>query len=302
MIRGARRIIAGLFCVSGALYAATGCVIVAPGESAVVRRFGRVIDPPWSSGLHWGLPAGLDRITRVRTEEVRRLAVGLPLAPGPGDSPDAGEYMTGDLNILLARATVQYRVSDPVAFALRSAELEPALTRLAESSLTRALGHRPIDDALRAGRAAIALDAEADLRRSVDRLRLGVSVLGVSLTDTTPPTEVAAEFSAAEAARSAREQRLNEAKTYSDTRLPAAEARAQQAVDRARAYAERTTALAKARAGRFTALVDEANRARSLTVRRIYLDAIRELLPRVKRKLVLTPDEPIDLSILGVDP
>jgi hypothetical protein len=36
-----------------------------------------------------------------------------------------------------------------------------------------------------------------------------------------------------------------------------------------------------------------------LTIRRLYLDMLRELLPRVRRKLVLTPDEAVDLSILG---
>ena len=31
-------------------------------------------------------------------------------------------------------------------------------------------------------------------------------------------------------------------------------------------------------------------------------DALRDLLPRVRRKLILTPEEPIDLSILGAPP
>ena len=58
--------------------------------------------------------------------------------------------------------------------------------------------------------------------------------------------------------------------------------------------------LARSRAGRFLALLAEAEKARGLTVRRLYLDTVRDLLPKVRRKLVLTPDEPIDLSILGV--
>lgn len=284
-----------------AAYMATGWVVVAPGEAAVVRRLGKVVPRAWSSGPHWGWPIGFDRVTRVRTDEVRRISVGLASTSGPGDSPDAGEYLTGDANLIRAQASIQYRVADPVAFVLRTAELEPLLTRLAEASLTRALARRKIDDALRSGRAAIALEAESDLRNSVDRHGLGLSILGVSLTDATAPPEVAPDFSAAQAARSDRDRRITEAKTYQATTIPAANAAAFERIDRAKAYSERTVTLAKARAARFLSLLAEADRSRPLTVRRLYLDTLRELLPRVKRKLVLTPDEPIDLSIYGLE-
>src|SRR5438045_464549 len=112
------RLVLGLIALAALGYLATGFAVVAPGEVVVVRRLGRIQSPPWTAGLHWGGPVGIDRRTRVRTDEVRRLAVGLADVPGPGDEPDAGEYLTGDLNLLRARVVVQYRVSDPVAFAL----------------------------------------------------------------------------------------------------------------------------------------------------------------------------------------
>src|SRR5579883_2468542 len=118
---------------------ATGWVVVAPGEVAVVRRFGRVLPRPLSPGAHLGWPLGIDRISRVRTDEVRRLSIGLAGTPGPFDDPGTGEYLTGDLNLLRARGIVQYRVSDPLAFVLQQDGVEPHLTRLAEASLTRAL-------------------------------------------------------------------------------------------------------------------------------------------------------------------
>lgn len=290
-----------LILIGLAAYLATGWVVVAPGEAAVVRRMGRVLPRAWASGPHWAWPIGFDRVTRVRTDEVRRVTVGLATLPGPTDSPDSGEYLTGDANLIRAQASIQYRVSDPVAFVLQTAELEPLLSRLAESSLTRALARRKIDDALRGSRAAIALDAESDLRSSVDRLKLGLSILGVSLTDANPPAEVAADFSAAQAARSDRDRRITEAKTYQATTTPAANAGARERIDRAKAYSERTVTFAKARSGRFLSLLAEAQRSRPLTVRRLYLDTLRELLPKVRRKLVMTPEEPVDLSIYGLD-
>ena len=278
---------------------ATGWVEVAPGEVVVVRRLGRIVPAPWMPGPHLGLPLGLDVRTRVRTDLVRRLEVGLAAAPGPEDEPGSGEFLTGDLNLLRARGVVQYRVADPALFAIRTAELEPLLTRLAESSLARALSLRGIDAALRLERAAIARDVEAELIRSAAAQRLGIAILGVSLTDARPPSEVAADFAAAQAAQSERDRRINDARTFAATTQAAAQAEAQARLDRARAPADRAVVLARSRADRFLALLAEADRARALTVRRLYLDMLRELLPRVKRKLVLTPEEPIDLSIFG---
>ena len=283
-------------------WAATGWKVVAPGEVVVVRRLGRILPTPWAPGPHLGWPLGLDRTTRVRTDEVRRLAIGLAGAPGPDDEPGAGEYLTGDLNLLRARGIVQYRVGDPVAFTLRAAEIEPLLTRLAEASLSRSLSRRGIDDALRNGRAEVARDVESDLARAVGSYRLGVDVLGVSLTDAAPPSEVAPDFAAAQSARSERDRRINEAKTYAATLLPASQATARATTEQARARSDRAVALARARAGRFLAMLVEVDRSRSLTVRRTYLDALRELMPRVRRKLVLTPDEPVDLSVIGAAP
>ena len=280
---------------------ASGWTEVGPGEVVVVRRWGRLLDRPWAQGLHWALPMGIDRTDRVRTDAVRRLEVGLAGTPGPGDDPGAGEFLTGDINLIIVRGVIQYRVADPPAFALRSADAKRLLTRSAEAALTRALSRVGIDAALREGRPLAAREVEADLARSADRLGLGVAILGVSLTDARPPAEVQADFDAAQSAQSGRDRRLQEAQSYGDATLFHADAAGHSRIDAAHADADRTAALARAKAEAFLALLAEADRSRRLTVRRIYLDALRDILPRVGRKLVLTPDEPVDLSILGAE-
>jgi modulator of FtsH protease HflK len=280
---------------------ATGWMVVPPGEAVVVRRLGRVLPQPWGPGPHWGWPIGFDRAVRVRTDEVRLMPIGLAGVPGPGEEPGAGEFLTGDLNLLRARGVVQYRVADPVAFVLRSESVEPLLSRAAEASLARAIARRGIDDALRSGRAEVARDVAEELARSAERYQMGLAILGVSLTDARPPSEVQPDFAAAQAAQSEHDRRLNEAASYEATTLAAAKADAQSRQDRARADADRAVSLARSRADRFLTLLAEADRSRPLTVRRLYRDALRDLLPRVRRKLVLSPDEPVDLSILGAE-
>src|SRR5580704_7645635 len=95
-------------------FLAVGWRTVAPGEVVVVRRLGRVLPEPWDSGAHWAWPLGIDRLSRLRLDEVRRLEFGRIETPGPLDAPGSGEFLTGDLNIVRARGVVQYRVSDPL--------------------------------------------------------------------------------------------------------------------------------------------------------------------------------------------
>jgi len=98
---------------------------------------------------------------------------------------------------------------------LRSEQVEPLLTMAAEASVSRALAARGVDAVLRSDRQAIARDVEHDLQTAADRYPLGVTILGVSLTDARPPTEVEADFAAAQSAESQRDRRINEAKRTS---------------------------------------------------------------------------------------
>jgi membrane protease subunit HflK len=291
-----------LFAVIGsaaALVAATGWCMVAPGEIVVVRRLGRLVEPPWEPGLHWCYPLGIDQTVRVRSDAVRQVTIGLAGSASADFEPSAGELMTGDLNLIRIQATVQYRVVRPADFVLRSEQVEPLLTMAAEASVSRAIAVRGVDAVLRSDRQAIARDVEHDLETAADRYSLGVMLLGMSLTDARPPKEVEADFAAAQSAESQRDRRINEATSYAETTSTAARSMAQAKLESAHAVAERTVLSARAGGQRFTALLAEADRSRSLTMRRLYIESLQSLLGRVKSKLILSPGEAIDLTILG---
>jgi membrane protease subunit HflK len=284
----------------GVLALASGLCMVAPGEVAVVRRFGRLIEPPWGPGLHWGLPLGIDRLDRVRSDAVRQFTIGHSGPAAVDQEPSSGEVLTGDLNLVQIQATVQYRVANPADYLLRIEQVEPLLVRTAEASLSRSLGHRGIDAVLRSERRRIAEEAQADIQAAVDRLPLGVTILGVSLTDSRPPVEVAAEFAAAQSAESLRDRRINDATTDAAVKLTAASARARSMLDAAHADSERMIQHDRAEAQRFLALATEAGRSRGLTIRRLYIESLQSLLDRVKRKFIMPDGDTPDLTVLGL--
>jgi membrane protease subunit HflK len=284
---------------AAALLVASGLCSVAPSEAVVVRRLGRVLVPAWGPGLHWRWPLGIDRIDRVRALEVRQLTIGLR-GPAPSDfEPAAGELVSGDLNMVLTQATIQYRVADPSDYVLRAEQREPLLYRLAEAALTRAIASRSVDGVLRCERQAVAQDAERVLRSRVEALHLGVAILGVNLTDARPPVEVEAEFAAAQSAESQRDRRINEAKSYAETTATTALSQAHAIGEAASADAKRRTLTATAQAEAFQVLLAEAQRAPSVTIRRIYIESLQTLLDRVKSKIVLPPGDSVDVTVVG---
>jgi membrane protease subunit HflK len=278
-----------------------GFRVVRPGEQIVVRRFGHVLLPTWRPGLHWGFPLGIDRFDRVRTDLVRRMQVGSEDGRQADADPSAGEFLTGDLNLVLIKAIVQYKIESPAEFVVQSEEAESVMRQFADASLSSALARRGIDAVLRVDRQVIAHEVEGVLKQAVDRHRLGLAILGVNITEARPPSEVAADFVAAQSAESERSRRVTEARTYGETSATAAKASSQAVFDAAHMSAQRTVVSSNAEAQRFSTLVAEARRSPALTARRIYLDTMNSLLSHVRRKVVLPPGDAIDLTVLGLE-
>lgn len=297
-----RRIAVALALIAASLLiAATGWRVVRPGERIVVRRFGRIIVPDWGPGLHWGAPLGIDRFDRVRTDEVRRLNVGAAPEAAADSDPGADEFLTGDLNLVRVRAVIQYRVASPAEIVVRADDVGALLERLAEASLSHSLARRGIDPVLRGDRRQITAEVARDLEQAIARLHMGLEILGVSLTEARPPAEVAADFSAAQSAQSQRDRRGNEARTRAETTVTAARAEAGSRLETARAASQRKLLGSQAGAQRFLALLAEARRSPELTVQQTYLDTMKSLLGRVRRKIILPAGNDVDLTVLGFE-
>ncbi len=264
-----------------------------------MRRLGRTLTPPWGPGIHWSIPLGIDKLDRIRSDTIREVTVGLAAAAASDLEPSAGEAVTGDLNMVRFQATVQYRVARPVDFVVHVGDIARLLSLSAEASLAHALAFRDIDAVLRSDRRAIAQEVEHDLERTARVYQTGIAIVGVNLTDARPPTEVEADFTAAQSAGNTRDRRINEARTYDEAITASSRASARAIVETARGAAGRTVVHARAEAASFRTLLSEAQHARALTMRRLYLETVQELLSGVGRKLVLPPGEKIDLTILG---
>jgi membrane protease subunit HflK len=107
------------------------------------------------------------------------------------------------------------------------------------------------------------------------------------LQDVNPPDPVKPAFNEVNQAIQEKERAINEAWAEYNMAVPKAKGEAEQAVRAAEGYALERVNNAEGDAKRFDAVYEEYRKAPKVTKKRIYLETLRELLPRLRKKVVL---------------
>ena len=110
----------------------------------------------------------------------------------------------------------------------------------------------------------------------------------VTLEDVTPPQEVAEAFRDVTSARGDRQRLINEAEGYARRLDAMLEGETDGILNEAKAFAVTVTQKAKGDADAFNSIVAQLSLDRQLTVKRLILETMEEVLPRLK-KIILEP-------------
>lgn len=263
------------------LYLSSGFYMVAPGEAAVVRRFGSVVANNVGSGLHYGLPWPIDRVDIVEVASVRR-----------SDIP-ASLMVTGDENLVSVRLSLHYTVTDAAAFLLNASDPETLLSEAGAAAMRQVVAQEGVDALLTVDKALIEGRAAELAQGTLDAYDAGLQIVAVQLLESSPPPEVADAFRDVASAREDRNTFINEALAYRNEILPVARGDAAKTTADANAYYAEKTALANADAALFSNRQAAYAQAPEATRLRLYLEAVEDVLPGA-RKFIL--DESIELD------
>jgi len=299
-IRWRRLLVFALFAASAA-YAMMGVYTVGPDEQAVVRRFGEALPQLRGPGLHFAFP-GFERVDRIKLLQSRRVGVGVALTErtlGRRIEPQRAEGLTGDRNLILISAVVQYHVADVHDYLFRTDDVAALVESVAASALSSAVASMSVDDVLTVKRTVIRHDVLRACQEALDRYEAGVTVTSVTLEGLSPPQEVAHAFRDVNSAREDRQTTINAARAYASQILPQAESEARQTLLQAEADAGQLTQQAQGNAQHFGQIAAELAGNRELTARRLIVETMEEVLPRLK-KIVLGADvgRQIDLELI----
>lgn len=291
--RTGRRVLAAIVL----LYVASGIYLVPPDRQAVLTRFGQVVDARVLPGLHYHLPYPVERIYRLKVRETRRAVVGGEAADETlgRAQPFQTQFLTGDQNVIQMRVVAQYNISSPPDFLFRAENVETLVRNAVETQLARETARRGVDALLTTDKIAVQEAARESAQTLLDGYRAGIHLASVNIETIAPPAEVAEAFRDVAGARADAARIINEAQGYANDLIPRARGAAQQLQEAAEAYRTRKVNEASGDAERFTKLAGEYHKAREVTSERLYVEAMEQILPRLKKLIV---ERDVDLSIV----
>ncbi len=282
------------------LYALSGIYFVQPDEQAVVQRLGKVVAERVQPGVHYRLPYPIDRVDKLKVRKVWQVTVGATLTDQTLEQAPTqqAEFLTGDQNLINIVMTVQYTIADPVAYLFHAKDVEGIIARAAEASLAHAVATRTVDALLTTGKVEAQNAVRQTAQQILDRqYKVGVTISAVAIGQSAPPAEVADAFRDVASARADRDRFVNEAQAYANEVIPQARGEAQKMLNEAHAYRTKKINEATGDAARFTKLAAEYAKAKQVTSDRLYIEAMEEILPKIK-KLVVDPQAGVDLGVI----
>ena len=271
---------------------------------AVVLMFGKSVRQA-EPGLHFKLPLGIEKAISVPVRKVfkeefgfRTLRAGVRTQYDTRDYSEESLLLTGDLNIADVEWVVQYKIKDPKSFLFSVRNPRQALRDLSESVMSRVIGDRIVTEVLTIGRIEIAAEVETHLQQLLDLYETGLDVTTVTLQDVNPPDQVKSAFNAVNEAKQEKERLINEAWRDYNQSVPKSKGLAAQRISEAQGYALKRVNEAQGDADRFQAIRTEYEKAKDVTRRRLYLEAMREVLPQVQEIYVIDGDTNAPIPIL----
>lgn len=280
--------------------------VVDVDEVGIVQRFGKY-HRKVESGLSFKAPAGIEtktlvKVKKVYTEEfgfrTLRADVRTDYAP-EGRYLDESLMLTGDLNCAVVPWLVQFRITDARKYLFEVRDAEGTLRDLSEAIMREVVGDRSINEVI-IKRLEMADQAREHLQKALDEAQTGLSVVNVELKNTNVPAPVQPSFNEVNQALQEKERMILEANKQYNQVIPSAEGEAEKIVSQAEGYATDRVNSARGDSARFVSLHTEYRKSPDVTRRRIYLETLGDVLPKLGAKYVVDSDQKQILPLLNM--
>ena len=268
-----------------------GLFQIRPEEVGVITRFGKY-NRTEESGLNVKIPI-LERLYKVAVERqqkeefgFRTISAGIRSEFTKTNTKEESMMLTGDLNLADVEWVVQYRISDPYKYLFKVREPINTMRDISEASMREIVGNRTVNEVLTVGRSEIATSVQQKIQNLCTEYSLGIKIEQVVLQDVNPPDPVKDAFNAVNQAQQEKETLINQARSEYNKIIPKAKGQADETIQKAEGYATERVNNALGETARFNALYREYIRAPEVTRRRIYLETMESVIPRLGHKII----------------
>ncbi len=278
-----------------------------PNEVGVVQRFGRHVRTTMP-GPHIKWPAGIEKLTKVPVREVQKEEFGFrTITPGvrtrfASDSAylDEALMLTGDLNVAIVPWVVQYNIKDPYHFLFKVRNVKSTLRDLSESTMRLVVGDRSITEVINK-RDEIANQAKMLLQKELDEAETGINITTIEMQKTNVPEPVQPSWNEVNQAQQEKERMIYEAQEQYNKMIPQAKGQAEKTIKAAEGYALDRVNRSRGDAARFNSLYEEYSKAKDVTKRRLYLEALKDVFPKLGNKFIVDSQQKNLLPLLNLD-
>ncbi|HSU07203.1 MAG TPA: FtsH protease activity modulator HflK [Acetobacteraceae bacterium] len=271
-----------------AIWLASGFYRVEPDEQGVVLRFG-AFNRTTLPGLNYHLPWPIESADTPAVTRINRTEIGYRSGPSEDESagaagrreiPAESLMLTGDENIIDIDLTILWRIDNAFNYLFNTRAPDVTVKAVAESVLREVMGRTPIQPALGPMRAQIAGDVMEQTQKILNGYQAGVQITQVLLQKADPPAAVVESFRDVQRANTDAERLRNEAQAYANDIVPRARGDAARVIAAGQGEKQATIALATGETKRFLSVLAAYRTAKDVTLERMYLDTMRDILIR----------------------
>ncbi|MGE0267633.1 MAG: FtsH protease activity modulator HflK [Candidatus Omnitrophota bacterium] len=264
-------------------------------EVGVIRRFGkyaRTTDP----GLHWKLPFNIEQLDKVKAKRIFKEEFGFRTARADvkteysaNSYDDEALMLTGDLNVLDVSWIVQFKVQDPVHLLFNVKNPVVTVRDLSEAVMRQVIGDHSVSETLSTKKNEIIHQVRTKLQEALDSYKSGIQITKLELQEVLPPAPVNKSFNEVNQAEQEREKVINQSWEAYNKAIPQARGQAEKTLREAEGYSLSRINVAKGDAEKFLETWNAYKNAKDVTRRRMYLETLEDIIPKVGKVFVFEP-------------
>jgi membrane protease subunit HflK len=260
------------------VFLASGLFTVGPEQRAIILRFGKALGQGEKAlllpGLHWSFPSPIDERIKVSIGGLQQVSTtvgwyavtpeqmlaGIVPPAGPTLNPVTDGYvLTADNNIMHSRATLTYRINDPIRYVFSFVNASNTVQSLLDDALVHAAACFKVDDILTRDVAGFQEEVRRRVTQLADQQGLGISVEQCAI-QSVPPRQLTDAFASVLKAEVMRAKILDEAHSYENQVTNKAGADAESIINLAQSEKARHVSDVAAQAQRFEEILPQYRR------------------------------------------
>jgi modulator of FtsH protease HflK len=292
------------------LFLASGFFTVGPQERAILLRFGRPVGEGEKAlllpGLHWSLPYPIDESIKVSISGLQQVSstvgwyavtpeqmlAGIEPPSGGMLNPIVDGYaLTADVNIIHTRATLTYRINDPIRYVFSFVNASNAVQNVLDNALLYAASRFEVDDILTRDITGFQEEVRRRTTQLVEHQDLAITI-EQCVVGSVPPRQLKDAFANVLKAEVTRSKVLNEARSSENQVTNKASADAGSLINLAESDRARRVSDMAAQAQRFLEILPQYQDHPALFAQQRLTETLGRVLTNAQDKIFLaeSPD------------